>query len=118
MLYGGKLILILLKIDSKENKMQSDLIESLVVKTDSKIVLLLMDGLGDIPAEGYGTPLEEAVTPNLDRLAKEGTLGQFDPIAPGVTPGSGPAHLSLFGYDPVNTMSAGEYSRLLESILI
>jgi 2,3-bisphosphoglycerate-independent phosphoglycerate mutase len=81
--------------------MKQNLIESLAQKTDSKIVMLVMDGVGDIPADGHGTPLQEANTPNLDTLAKEGILGQFDPIAPGVTPGSGPAHLALFGYDPV-----------------
>ncbi len=78
-----------------------NLIESLAQETDSKIVMLVMDGVGDIPADGHGTPLQEASTPNLDALAKDGVLGQFDPIAPGVTPGSGPAHLGLFGYDPV-----------------
>ena len=81
--------------------MQQGLVEQLVIRNDSKIVLLVMDGLGDIPAGGHQTPLEEAVTPNLDQIAKDGALGQFDPIAPGITPGSGPAHLGLFGYDPV-----------------
>lgn len=81
--------------------MNADLIEQLVTVNTSRIVMLVMDGLGDIPAQGKGTPLQEASTPNLDRLASEGILGQFDPIAPGVTPGSGPGHLGLFGYDPV-----------------
>jgi len=81
--------------------MASDIIARLARQSDSKIVFLVMDGLGDIPADGRDTPLAEAKTPNLDRLAKEGTLGLCDPISPGLTPGSGPAHLSLFGYDPI-----------------
>ncbi len=68
----------------------------------SKIVLLILDGLGGMQMETGGpSELEAAKTPHMDRLASEGTLGQIVPIRWGITPGSGPAHLSLFGYDPL-----------------
>ncbi|MBI5876360.1 MAG: 2,3-bisphosphoglycerate-independent phosphoglycerate mutase [Chloroflexi bacterium] len=77
-------------------------LKPLLLQTDSKIVLLVMDGLGGLPREAGGlTELETARTPNMDALAAHGQLGLSVPIAPGVTPGSGPAHLSLFGYDPL-----------------
>jgi 2,3-bisphosphoglycerate-independent phosphoglycerate mutase len=80
-----------------------DLMRELKLKTQSKIVLLIMDGLGGLPIEPGGpTELEAAKTPHLDRMAAEGTLGQTIPIRRGITPGSGPAHLSLFGYDPIH----------------
>ena len=73
-------------------------IPSLLKPADSKIVLLLLDGLGGLPIKTGGpTELEAAETPNMDRLAAEGALGQAIPIRPGITPGSGPGHLALFG---------------------
>jgi 2,3-bisphosphoglycerate-independent phosphoglycerate mutase len=82
--------------------MDLDLIQSLVEKRDSKIVLLVLDGLGGLPMEvGGKTELEAADTPNLDRLARDGICGLQLPVGPGITPGSGPGHLGLFGYDPI-----------------
>jgi 2,3-bisphosphoglycerate-independent phosphoglycerate mutase len=79
-------------------------ITSLLTPAKTKIVMLVMDGLGGLPMElGGKTELETAKTPNMDRLAAEGMIGQTLPIDYGITPGSGPAHLSLFGYDPVAT---------------
>lgn len=78
--------------------------DKLVIKNDAKMVFLIMDGLGGLPMDGRpGTELETAKTPNLDALARGGVCGLLDPIAPGITPGSGPAHFALFGYDPVST---------------
>ncbi len=70
-------------------------------KTPSKILLVVLDGVGGLPREPGGpTELAAAHTPNLDRLAAEANLGLFTPVAPGIAPGSGPGHLSIFGYDP------------------
>ena len=77
-----------------------DVIRSLAKQTSSKIVLLVIDGVGGIPMEGR-TALEAAETPNLDALAAESECGVTDPIGRGITPGSGPSHLALFGYDPL-----------------
>ena len=78
------------------------LVRELKTPNPSKIVMLVADGLGGLPIEPGGpTELEAAKTPNLDALAKHGIQGSMYPIAPGITPGSGPGHLGLFGYDPV-----------------
>ena len=81
-----------------------ELYSSLTIKTGAKLALIVLDGLGDIAtaATGNMTPLEAAATPNLDALVKSGCAqGRMTPVAPGITPGSGPGHLALFGYDPL-----------------
>jgi len=78
-----------------------NLISSLAIENDKRIVLLVMDGVGDCDNDGHGTALQQASTPNMDAIADRGALGLSVPVACGVTPGSGPGHLSLFGYDPI-----------------
>ena len=75
---------------------------SLFNEVKAKILFLVFDGLGGLPDPATGkTELETARTPHLDGWAAQGAVGLHDPIAPGITPGSGPAHLGLFGYDPI-----------------
>jgi 2,3-bisphosphoglycerate-independent phosphoglycerate mutase len=79
-----------------------DLIAPLVISNESKIVLLSADGLGGLPRPETGkSELETARIPNLNRLATIGACGLLQHVAPGITPGSGPGHLGLFGYDPL-----------------
>src|SRR5512136_703005 len=82
--------------------MDPEFIDSLVVKNSTKIIFLIMDGLGGLPmGQGDQTELEAAKTPNMDDLAVKSICGLLDPVGYGVTPGSGPAHFALFGYDPI-----------------
>jgi len=82
--------------------MDQDVLKKLIIKNDSKIIYLIMDGLGGLPRTAGGkTELETARTPTMDKLAEEGILALLDPIGQGMTPGSGPAHLALFGYNPI-----------------
>jgi 2,3-bisphosphoglycerate-independent phosphoglycerate mutase len=77
-----------------------EIIRSLTMKTPSKIVLVVLDGVGGVRVDGK-TELEAAHTPHLDELASRSICGVVDPVSPGITPGSGPGHLGMFGYDPL-----------------
>lgn len=90
---------------NKELALESnlELIKSIARPSPAKIVLLVIDGLGGLPNPETGkTELETANTPNLDKLATKGVCGLSDPLSPGITPGSAPGHLALFGYNPVS----------------
>ncbi len=81
-----------------------ELIKAIARSTPTRIVLLVLDGLGGLPDPETGkTELETAKTPNLDALAASGICGLSDPVGPGITLGSAPGHLALFGYDPVSS---------------
>jgi len=82
--------------------MDPELLTSLLFPSSAKIVFIILDGVGGIQMEGKGgTELQVARKPNLDQLAEVSSCGLLDPVAPGITPGSGPAHFALFGYDPI-----------------
>jgi 2,3-bisphosphoglycerate-independent phosphoglycerate mutase len=82
--------------------MDLNFIQEIAITSPEKIVMLVMDGLGGLPDPRTGkTELETARIPNLDAIAAQGICGLADPVAPGITPGSGPGHLALFGYNPV-----------------
>jgi 2,3-bisphosphoglycerate-independent phosphoglycerate mutase len=79
-----------------------EMMRELAIEGETKILLLVMDGLGGLPMTPDGpTELEAAHTPHLDALAGRSICGMSTPVAPGITPGSGPGHLALFGYDPL-----------------
>jgi 2,3-bisphosphoglycerate-independent phosphoglycerate mutase len=77
-----------------------ELMKSISTKNPAKMLMLVIDGLGGLPLNGK-TELEQSHIPNLDKLASKSTCGLVDPISPGITPGSGPSHLALFGYNPI-----------------
>lgn len=80
------------------------LLEKLAIKNNTRIVYLILDGIGGLQmGRGGETELQAAHIPNLDKLAENSVCGLLDPIAPGITPGSGPSHFALFGYDPLES---------------
>ena len=78
---------------------KEEVLQSLVIQTESRLVMVVIDGIGGLPVRGK-TELEVAKTPNLDRFTPKCVCGLIDPVSYGITPGSGPSHLALFGYDP------------------
>jgi 2,3-bisphosphoglycerate-independent phosphoglycerate mutase len=86
----------------RDDGMELELLQALAEQNERRIVLVVLDGVGDLPvSDRGGTPLEVAYTPNLDQIASRSICGMADPVGYGITPGSGPGHLSLFGYDPL-----------------
>jgi 2,3-bisphosphoglycerate-independent phosphoglycerate mutase len=82
--------------------MELKFLQNMIVPAQTKIAMIIMDGLGGLPLESGGkTELETARTPNLDALAAQSILGLTVPVGPGITTGSGPGHLAIFGYDPI-----------------
>lgn len=80
-----------------------ELVKNLLLKNSTKLVMLVLDGLGGLPLEGR-TELEAADIPNMDALARVSACGLHTPVSYGITPGSGPGHLALFGYDPISCL--------------
>ncbi|MCK9265771.1 2,3-bisphosphoglycerate-independent phosphoglycerate mutase [bacterium] len=81
------------------------ILPDIIKKNDNKILLVVLDGIGGFPHSVTGkTELETAKKPNLDRFATEGSCGTLTPVLKGITPGSGPGHVGLFGYDPLETL--------------
>jgi 2,3-bisphosphoglycerate-independent phosphoglycerate mutase len=82
-----------------KSMIKEEVLHFLAVQTESKLLMVIIDGIGGLPLRGK-TELETAKIPNLDRLTSKSICGLIDPISYGITPGSGPSHLALFGYDP------------------